>query len=240
MNGAHDIGARARVPLVTNHNGWTVQCDFDGTVSVDDVTDALLERFARPGWRSLEAEWEAGKIGSGECMKGQVALLDMNCAELDDFLDGVAIDPHFSAFAAAAESLGIALEIVSDGIDYAIHRILKRHRLHALSVRANHLVQIDERRWRLTSPHANTACISACGTCKCELLEKHTSLRQQVLFVGDGRSDFCVAGKADFVLAKAKLIDYCCHHSIAHAPFNNFDDALGLMLKTVQRSRVPA
>ena len=30
--------------------GWMVQCDFDGTISVDDVTDTLLQRFGRHGW----------------------------------------------------------------------------------------------------------------------------------------------------------------------------------------------
>ena len=29
---------------------WTIVCDFDGTVSVGDVTDVLLERFGAPGW----------------------------------------------------------------------------------------------------------------------------------------------------------------------------------------------
>ena len=33
---------------------WTILCDFDGTVSVEDITDSLLERFARPGWQTIE------------------------------------------------------------------------------------------------------------------------------------------------------------------------------------------
>ncbi len=227
-------------PPDTNADGWVIQCDFDGTISVDDVTDALLERFARPGWRQIEAEWEAGEIGSGECMKRQVALLDMSSTELDEFLAGMAIDPHFVSFAAAARRSGIALEIVSDGIDHAIHRILALHRVEGLSVRANHLVQLDERRWRLTSPHAGATCVSACGTCKCELLARHAAMSRKVLFVGDGRSDFCVADKADFVLAKSRLIDHCARHGIAHAPFRSFEDALALMEKTVAGSRVSA
>ncbi len=230
----------AVLPPATNDSGWVIQCDFDGTISLDDVTDAMLERFARPGWREIEAEWEAGRIGSGECMKRQVALLDMSSAELDDFLAGVAIDPHFLAFVQAARGLGIALQVVSDGIDSAIHRVLALHGLDGLPVYANHLVQLDERRWRLTSPHAAATCVSACGTCKCELLASHTATSRKVLFVGDGRSDFCVAAKADFVLAKSRLIDHCVHAGIAHAAFVHFEDALALMLQTIDRSRVCA
>jgi 2,3-diketo-5-methylthio-1-phosphopentane phosphatase len=227
-------------PSDTNDSGWAIQCDFDGTISVDDVTDALLERFARPGWREIEAEWETGKIGSGECMKRQVALLDMSNAELDEFLRSVAIDPNFASFAAIAKRLAITLEVVSDGIDYAIHRTLALHHLDGLSVRANHLVQVAERRWRLTSPHASATCVSACGTCKCELLAHHATTARKVLFIGDGRSDFCVASKADFVLAKSKLVDYCAQHGIAHAAFDDFAGALLPMLKTVHRLDVSA
>jgi 2,3-diketo-5-methylthio-1-phosphopentane phosphatase len=230
----------AFLPPDTNDSGWLVQCDFDGTISVDDVTDALLERFARPGWREIEAEWEAGKIGSGECMKRQVALLDVSSTELDDFLSAVAIDPHFVNFVTAVRRLGLTLEIVSDGIDHAIRRILALHRLEWLPVRANHLVQLDERRWRLTSPNASVTCVSACGTCKCELLAHHTAASRKVLFIGDGRSDFCVADKADFVLAKSKLVDHCARHGIAHAAFRDFEDALALMVATVDQSRVSA
>ncbi|MDP9123007.1 MAG: MtnX-like HAD-IB family phosphatase [Pseudomonadota bacterium] len=227
-------------PSATNDSGWVIQCDFDGTISVDDVTDALLERFARPGWREIEAEWEAGRIGSGECMKRQVALLDMSKAELDDFVQSMAIDPNFASFVATAKRLGITLEIVSDGIDYAIFRILALHHLDGLSVRANHLVQLAEGRWRLTSPHASTTCVSACGTCKCELLAHHATTPRKVLFIGDGRSDFCVASKADFVLAKSKLIDHCAQHGIEHAAFNDFEGALASMLTAVHRLDVSA
>src|SRR5258708_24791411 len=59
-----------------------VQSDFDGTISLLDVTDTLLNRFGKPGWQELEDAWERGEIGSRECMKGQVALLDMDEAEL--------------------------------------------------------------------------------------------------------------------------------------------------------------
>jgi len=225
---------------MTRDSGWVIQCDFDGTISLRDVTDALLERFGRPGWLDLEARWVAGEIGSAECMAGQVALLEASPAELDGFLDGLAIDPHFAAFAAAARRLSIPLEVVSDGLDHVIRRILQRHGLSGFTVLANHLVQAGERQWRLTSPHAAAACVGACGTCKCALLANQAQGRRKTLLVGDGRSDFCVAGQADFVLAKGKLVDYCVRHGIAHAEFDTFEDALARMLETVEHPRVRA
>src|SRR6185369_8213968 len=62
---------------------WTILCDFDGTVSVEDITDSLLERFARPGWQKIEQAWRRGEIGSHDCMAEQVALLDASREEID-------------------------------------------------------------------------------------------------------------------------------------------------------------
>ncbi|MPM27965.1 2-hydroxy-3-keto-5-methylthiopentenyl-1-phosphate phosphatase [bioreactor metagenome] len=217
-------------PAVT---GWKVQSDFDGTISVLDVTDSLLQRFGLPGWQELEDQWERGEIGSRECMKGQVALLDMSEAQLRAHLDTIAIDPGFAGFVRTAAALGIQVQVVSDGIDYAIRHVLARHGLAHLDVIANRLVQVGERRWRLESPWASARCQRASGNCKCERLAEQQNLHGRVLYVGDSTSDFCVSHKADLVLAKYKLIGYCEQHGISHLPFEGFSQATALLEKVV-------
>jgi 2-hydroxy-3-keto-5-methylthiopentenyl-1-phosphate phosphatase len=64
-------------------SNWTILCDFDGTVSLEDVTDTLLAKLGRSGWEELEAQWRSGSIGSRECMAGQVSLLGGEVSELD-------------------------------------------------------------------------------------------------------------------------------------------------------------
>src|SRR5689334_23944538 len=96
---------------------WTLLCDFDGTISLEDTTDTLLERFGKPGWEKLEADWREGRIGSHDCMAGQVALLDMSRQELDAHLAERAVDPAFGAFVHTAQAQGMDVEILSDGLD---------------------------------------------------------------------------------------------------------------------------
>jgi 2-hydroxy-3-keto-5-methylthiopentenyl-1-phosphate phosphatase len=52
-----------RIPLYldTSAPGWMVQSDFDGTISLLDVTDTLLTRFGKPGWQELEDAWSAAR-----------------------------------------------------------------------------------------------------------------------------------------------------------------------------------
>lgn len=208
---------------------WTILCDFDGTVALDDTTDTLLERFARPGWETLESDWRAGRIGSHDCMAGQVALLDMTRAELDAHLHEREIDPAFAEFVRVAHGRGVHLEILSDGLDYAIRTILGRESLDWLPVTSNRLEPAGERGWRLAFPNASALCRVASGTCKCARAGKAQAARKRVLLIGDGASDFCIAESADFVFAKGKLIAHCRTRQLPHAAINGFADALNLL-----------
>jgi 2-hydroxy-3-keto-5-methylthiopentenyl-1-phosphate phosphatase len=208
---------------------WTILCDFDGTVTVEDTTDTLLERFGRPGWEVLEDDWRAGRINSHDCMAGQVALLDMNHDEFDAHLAERALDPKFADFVDTAKASNVPVEILSDGLDYAIHNILRRAGLDSLPVVSNRLQQVAEREWTLEFPNASANCRVASGTCKCARATRAQGARKRVLLIGDGASDFCVAEAADFVFAKGKLIAHCIAKKIPHAAIEGFGDALNLL-----------
>ncbi len=211
-----------------SHN-WRVLCDFDGTIVLDDVIDALLERFGDPLWKQLEQDWRAGVIGSRECMQRQVELLDLDRSELDEHLDAVKIDPDFPEFVRRARVLGMGIGVASDGIDYAIARILGRYGLGHLPVAANRLVTTDSpRRWRLESPYQSGGCLS--GTCKCQRIDlARGALPRRVVLIGDGASDFCAAAQADYVLAKGSLIQHCRSWLIPHSPITGFGAAIDLL-----------
>lgn len=208
---------------------WSVLCDFDGTIGLQDVIDTLLDRFGLPGWEALEADWQAGRIGSAACMQGQVALLDMGPEQFERHLDGLAIDPYFPRFAAAVAARGLPLQVVSDGLDQPIQVLLARHGLRHLPTVANRLSRAERpRRWRLDSPYQAPGCTA--GTCKCAQVRQHRPhAHSRVLLIGDGTSDFCAAGRADYVFAKRKLIDHCRLRGIAHSPIDDFQDALALL-----------
>ncbi|HUP06335.1 MAG TPA: MtnX-like HAD-IB family phosphatase [Caldimonas sp.] len=207
---------------------WSILCDFDGTVSTVDVTDRLLDTHGRPGWQTLEARWLRGEIGSRDCLAGQVALLDMSRAELERVLDAIEIDPFFARFAAEAESRGIPLAIVSDGLDLAIAGVLQRHGLAHLPVRANRFEQVGERHWRLAFPYAERACTSASGNCKCALARAHADA-DRVLYIGDGASDFCVAPRADRLFAKGKLLEHARRTGLVCEPLRTFEQAIAAL-----------
>jgi 2-hydroxy-3-keto-5-methylthiopentenyl-1-phosphate phosphatase len=217
---------------------WSILCDFDGTISLEDVIDSLLTTYGQPGWQALEDQWQAGVIGSRECMQGQVRRLALDPATLDAHLDQVRIDPGFADFVAQAQALGVPLCIVSDGMDYAIHRILANHGLPPLPVVANHLQWCGDH-WELHSPYQAAGCRS--GTCKCACAtQTRGSANPRVLMIGDGTSDFCVSGRADFVFAKRRLITHCIEAGIPHAPIQSFHQASALLPRLLDGTLSPS
>lgn len=200
-----------------------VICDFDGTITCRDTTDLVLEALARPAWRDLEDQWVAGAITAAECMRGQIALIDASPAQLDSVLDSAALDPGFADFVAWCEARNIPVSIVSDGVDYFIARILRRHGLDRLPIVANRLSRRDGA-WRLDQPWARAGCANGSGVCKCAAAGPWDQALDMTVFVGDGRSDFCVSARPDMLFAKASLADYAAARGREFAPFETFAD----------------
>ena len=147
---------------------YSVICDFDGTVTPFDVTDAILERFARPAWKTIEDEWVRDAISARQCMERQIPLIEAPLERLDAFLDTVPVTGGFVEFVRYGRSKGIPLGIVSDGMDYPIKRVLNRHGLRHVPVVANRMVY-REGAYRLEFPYGREGCAS--GVCKCGVAE---------------------------------------------------------------------
>ncbi len=200
--------------------------DFDGTIATVDTTDLLLERFAAPAWRDIEDDWKVGRIGSRECLVRQIDLVRASEAEMDAFVAGIEIDGGFQQFVRLCRRLGHSVAVVSDGLDRTVEAVLDRYELD-VPFYANRLQWRGGDRWRLSFPHARSDCQALSGTCKCRFTEGEP--RQLRILVGDGRSDFCAAGRVDLVLAKGALLDHCRAADLAHMAFADFDDASRLL-----------
>lgn len=205
--------------LATNNmQDWTVICDFDGTITPFDVSDAIFERFADKAWEEIEQDWKLGKISARECMRRQVEMVQASAQELNAFLDTVPIRAGFKDFVAFCAENALSIMVVSDGMDYAIRRILFRHGLENLPVIANRLV-FNDRDYRLDFPFGVAGCPG--GVCKCSIAN---AISGPVMLIGDGHSDCCVAKNADFIFAMhGKELEWTCRaERYSYLPFTDF------------------
>lgn len=114
-----------------------VAIDFDGMITGADITDAVIQKFARPGWEDAEQRWEEGLIGSRECLFEQMGLIDAPMDAILEYVDTFTIDPAFPGFVEFLQRHRIPHGIVSDGFKVFSERILRNAGITEVPIYAN-------------------------------------------------------------------------------------------------------
>jgi 2-hydroxy-3-keto-5-methylthiopentenyl-1-phosphate phosphatase len=156
-------------------------------------------------------------------MAQQVDLIRATPAALSALIDELKIDPEFATFVALCRRWDLRVVVVSDGLDRVVECMLRAAGFE-LPVFANRLTWLGGERWGLDFPYAESACVASLGNCKCGHRSPR-ALPSLAVVVGDGRSDFCIAERADLVLAKGQLAAHCRQRNLPHLPIADFAHA---------------
>lgn len=210
--------------LRRNTNKIRIFCDFDGTITQVDATDAVLETFALPAWREWEQRWINGEITSQECLSRQVELIRADQDTIIHFVEDLPIDEGIIELDRRCTEQHVPLTIVSDGLDLIVEAVLRRHGLLHIPVFSNHLRWNEHRHPVLSYPFSVQGCESGAGTCKCALTWQSDSSSFRTVYIGDGRSDQCVSLKMQTLFAKGALRKWCQTHRVVHTPFETLTD----------------
>jgi len=208
----------------TNPHTTLILCDFDGTINTVDSGHAFLREFAVSGWRKLNKELIEGQIGSKEFYTRIAKLLRGTKKEIESFtITHSKLDPYFADFLQFCKERSWAVKIVSDGFDFYIHALLKRHRIEEIETFANRATFTPPKGISFSFPHHNQEC-GSCGNCKLQILRTLHDSFHTIVYVGDGISDRCVIREADLVFAKNELLTHCTHEGIECLSYKNFKD----------------
>lgn len=214
----------------TGFDDLAVISDFDGTISQQDTNDLLFKTFGNSNNEYIERLFIEGKIGTREGMLRHFGELMLSEDEYTSFiLNNVEIDNGFNAFYTRVKECKIPLIIVSAGFVNAILPLLNRENIRHLQVYANRLI-FRKKKIEIDFVHDIDKCGSGfgpCGNCKLKYLEKFKKAGKRVVFIGDGLTDRCIAGKADIVFAKNALAEYCSYKGIPYFRYRNFHDING-------------
>ncbi len=141
-------------------------------------------------------------------------------------LDHVRFRPGFERLLRVSRGQGLPFVLASGGLDVYIRPALEKLPLalvEGLEVRANH-GEPDGRGLRLSFPYqrAPGAC-GLCGSCKGAIVKELQAKGYRVLAVGDGNADRCMAGVADVLFARGRLLEWCRGAGVPCAPFETLD-----------------
>ncbi|MGH9325742.1 MAG: MtnX-like HAD-IB family phosphatase [Terriglobia bacterium] len=215
-----------------------VFCDFDGTITLADVTDEILGRLARPAWHEIEQLWTMGQIGSRECLERQLAMVETSAKELNALIDSIPLDPGFVNFVRFVHQSAVPFIVVSDGLDFVIRRVLAHAGLHSRGRNGIHFYSSAGRlvngRLSVSFPHAAKECVHGCATCKPVVIRRLKGKHWPVIYVGDALSDRHAVEEADFVYARRPLLDFCRERDIPSRPFRTFADVERALAKWLE------
>jgi len=197
--------------------------DFDGTISRRDVGYSLFHHFSAGKNDELIPDWVSGKLSTRECLRKEAEMVHATAEEILAFVDTMDIDAGFAEFVKLCRSQDIPLTILSDGLDFYVHRLLGKNGLSHVPVLTNRgLLENDT--ILVDFPVQNHTCLR-CGICKGEQIAKFREREGgswRVVFVGDGYSDACATKEADIVFAKKDLRRYCIDNQITYLDWDDF------------------
>ena len=176
-------------------------------------------------WRAAEADWQANRIGSAECLARQLATVRATDAQLAALVADVRLDRGIHRLFATLAAADVPVAVVSDGLDRFIAPLLARAGLGHVPVRSNTVDRYGDR-MAIRCPHAAADCRSAAAHCKCNsIVALATTNRDRHVYIGDGRSDLCPARRrADVVFAKGTLAANLSAEGIEYRPFDTLAD----------------
>ena len=200
-------------------------CDFDGTVSPEDIGAAFATAFSLGGVAESPAlleRWRRGEMGHRVLTEAQCRMIRVAEDEARAFVRRFALDPAFASFVAERRAAGDAVCVVSEGFGFYVSDRLAAAGLGDLPWRANTL-RFEAGGVRPEFPPADEGC-GDCGTCKGAEARRWRALGFRVALVGDGLSDRCGAREADRVLARGSLLSWCRANGVPAEPFEDFSE----------------
>ncbi len=206
---------------------WLVVLDFDGTITTEDASEAMLAQFADPSWIDIDRSYARGEIGVAELMNREYALVRVGQIELREFALGrIEVRAHFREFADWAGAQGIELCLLSAGLDFYIEAVLERERIGHYFSRAYYLQTEfgpDGIRCRLPSLKRP---LEPLGDYKRAVVEELRERGRLIAYAGDGDTDRKAAESADLAFARRKLAAHCRRDGVPYVPFEDFHDVL--------------
>jgi len=199
--------------------------DFDGTITTEDVGEAIFRKFGqKEKVNRIIKDLLSDRISSRQCwdeLCESVSVIDKY--ELDKFIDLLEVDPTFIGFVKFCNENDLEFVVLSDGFNYYIDRVFNKAGLSGIKYYSNRLFVDEDGKLSADYLHYD-ADSSTSANCKRNHIINHSSDDDYTIYIGDGNSDKDAAQYCDFIFAKDGLARFCSMERISFYPFNNFSD----------------
>jgi 2-hydroxy-3-keto-5-methylthiopentenyl-1-phosphate phosphatase len=201
-----------------------VQCDFDGTVTQEDMGFFLLDTFAQKEWRNWLELYRSDKITVGEFNSRAFAMVRAAKEELlEATLSQVKLREGFPELVGYCRQKGLRLVVVSNGLDFYIASILNYAGLGDVEA---HAARTWFRPGRLEVKYIGPDGVPLDSDFKAAYTRLFLKEGYRVAYVGNGPSDINPASLCQHIFARDGLLEYCQEKRLPCQPFEDFHDVI--------------
>jgi 2-hydroxy-3-keto-5-methylthiopentenyl-1-phosphate phosphatase len=213
--------------------------DFDGTITLKDVGEAIFRKFGcTEKTDKIIEDLLSDKISSRQCWDELCNSVEYaNRKELEDFIDSLDVDPTFVSFVKFCGANEIELIVLSDGFDFYINRLFSKEDLVGLKYYSNKLNVNEDGKLSAEYPHYDSDSPTS-ANCKKNHIINHSSDDDFTIYIGDGNSDKDAAQYCDFIFAKNDLLKYCSVERISFYPFKDFIDVQNKIFELMNKKNL--
>ena len=203
-----------------------VQCDFDGTITEEDVSFLLLDTFVGERWREMLREYTEGRIPVGTFNKRVFALVKADKQTQLDVVfnsDRVKIRPGLKELLDYCRERDYKFIIVSNGLTFYIEALLEKLGIDSVEVfAAANIFHPEGMKVSYIGPEGEEM--------EAGFKEAYTRLLikdgYSVAYVGNGVSDIYPSRLALRVFATGDLLRKCREEGLECTPFNDLYDVI--------------
>jgi len=201
-----------------------VQCDFDGTITEEDISFFLLDAFAQGDWRRLLRDYKEHRISVGKFNTKAFAMVKTDKPTLLEAIKGkIQVRAGFHELVNHCLRKGFKLVIVSNGLDFYIEAILKDLGLNNIEV---HAAKASFNPEGMKVQYIGPDGERLEDGFKEAYIKSFLKLGYSVIYVGNGDSDVTPARQAHHVFATGELLKYFRENNLHCQPFETFVDVV--------------
>ncbi|MDE2779369.1 MAG: MtnX-like HAD-IB family phosphatase [Chloroflexota bacterium] len=199
--------------------------DFDDTAAVQNVAEMLLHKFGDDSWQDVRERFRGGELTLKEYQEITFSNIQADRATMQEYVKNNAVlRPHFTELWEYCKELNSPMAIVSLGLDFYIQALLEKEGAADVPTYCvNTRFTPDGIAYYYHHTYPGEA---ERGNSKGLIVDRYRQLGYHVIYVGDGRSDFEGAERADTVFAHSFLAEECQRQGVSFRPFTDFGDVM--------------
>ncbi len=201
-----------------------IQCDFDGTITRNNLSVLLREKYACGDWQKIDSEYLHGHLKVEQSNKLQFTLINEPNEKLQECArQHIEIRPGFVEFVSYCRESAIPFVIVSSGLDFYIETVLAQIGMPDLELHCGQTsFGKDGIAVSYTDPEGSIIDMGF----KRKYLNWLKKRGENIIYIGDGLSDLEAAHHADHVFATGHLLRLLRAESVDYSIFSDFYDLL--------------